>query len=987
MISSVYRAFLFVAFSVCAAGSVALGADGKPEGKAIAGELGAAFPALSPDGKQLAFSMHGDIWIAPAEGGYARSLTLSEAYDTKPRWSPDGKLIAFSSTRSGNYDIWVTPADAFAPRRLTYDYAFDSISDWSPDGKSIYFHSNRDGEMNIWTVPSGGGLARQITFTGGRDLAVSPDGTMMVFSNGLSDPEQKMYRGSGNWDLYRISKPGDVPEPITSFDGNDRTPFFSRDGSALFYVSEKSGIFNIYLRNLATGEERAVTESKSGEVMMPCLSFDGRSVVYVNEDAVWRTEIDGGATVQIPLIINPDVKEPIYAIRTVTAGAEQASWSPDGRSVAFSLRGDIWVMPASGGMARQLTSGPDQDQWPVFSPDGRYVAFFSDRSGNKDIWIIPSGGGALSQLTDDKADDFFHSWSPDGRYLAFCSTRSGNKDIWLLDLNTRKTAQLTNDPQADDDPCFSPDGRWIAFDSGRSGTQNIYVMPSGGGQARRLTSGSFDQIPTWSPDGRFIAFEAQVAQGVPSGIWMIAADGSSAVQVDPHGSSPRWCPRGRTIMFERETGNTRQFFTVEAPEEIRPGVQVNFVAITEVDVLKERQQAFEEAWRLIKETFYDPKMHGVDWDGVRKRYEARAAHLRTDEDLVMLINRMLGELRASHMGFWGNVRQVRNPDPPTGYLGMRLDKPEGDDKPGLAVMEVVPGGPADQAWIRPGDRVFAIGGKPLGSSSNLDELLAGSVGKQLQLRVGPTPDHDRARTVVIVPVTWGAVRELQYRQWLGDRSSIVSKAGGGRIGYVHLRMMGDQDLEQFKQAVAGPLAKTEALILDVRNNGGGHIHADLMDILTRRPFGAYHPRGGKRTEQPHLYYMKPVVVLINENSFSDAEVFPFAFKELKRGKVIGVPTAGGVIGTGSATLINGFTLRLPRVGWFGLQGVNLEGLGVKPDILVPETPEDRMKNRDPQLSRAIEELLKEIAPPAKKEPVPAGQEGGPGKSETRGEEY
>jgi Tol biopolymer transport system component/C-terminal processing protease CtpA/Prc len=959
--------------------------EGKDGGKlTVSGVRGPMFPALSPSGKQLTFSMYGDIWIAPASGGYARRITVSNAYDTKPRWSPDGRLIAFSSKRSGNYDLWITAVESGSPRQLTFDYAFDSISDWSPDGKFIYFHSNRDGRTNVWRIPAGGGLAQQMTVTGGRDVSVSPRSGEMVFSYGLSDPTRKMYRGSSNWDLYAIQSPGDVPRALTTFEGNDRCPLFSRDGTELLYLSEKNGWYNIFRRNLETGEEKPLTQWKGDDVRMPHLSRDGSSVVYVTRDAVWRTDLATGTHRQIALTINADLKGPIYTKRTITVGAEQPSWSPDGKKIAFQLRGDIWVMPAEGGSARQLTSGSAIDEWPRFSPDGRSIAFFSDRSGNKDIWMMSASGGRAVQITSHAKDDFFHDFSPDGRTLVFCSDRSGNKDIWTIDVKTRRTRQLTRNPKADDDPVFSPDGRWIAFDSGRTGQQNIYLMRSDGSGIVRRSSGRFDQIPAWSPDGKFLAYEANDVEGRPSQIWVMKVDGSARAQLSPNGSLPRWAPTGRTVAFERQDRRAKGIYVAEAPENLSPGRPLNFVAIMDVNVIKERAQVFEEAWRRIKDSFYDPKMHGVDWAAVKKKYQAMAKNLRTDEELVGVINRMLGELRASHMGFWGPTSRVRNPAPPTGYLGMRLVRTEKDGPRSLTVVDILPGGPADKVWIRPGDHVFEINRKRLGPKANVARLLTGTVGKEIRLRVGAEPRADRSRIITLKPVSWGLIRSLRYARWVKKCQSTVKKTTRGKVGYIHLSMMGARNLEQFKAAVAGPLAKTQGLILDVRNNGGGNIHQELLDILTRRPFGAFHPRGGKRTVQPRLYYTKPVVVLINERSFSDAEVFPYGFKALRRGKLVGVPTNGGVIGTGSATLINGFTLRLPRVGWYGLDGTNLEGHGVKPDFLVPETPEDRMKDRDPQLLKAIEVIQGEIrgtgtpakkaVPKAKEDPAKASEE-------------
>ena len=961
------------------AGEPAPGKEGPP-----AGELFAQYPALSPDGKRLAFSLHGDLWIVPAEGGFAQRITLSDAYDARPRWSPDGARIAFSSLRAGNWDVWVTAAEAGKPEPITFDTAADGLCDWSADGASILFHSNRAGPFQVYRMPAGGGFAAALTPLGGRDGTFSSDGKTLAYALGQADLSQSDYHGSSNWDLYVQEDGAAAPRRVTAHEGNDVEPLFSRTNPReLYYLSERGGVYNLFVLDVGGGEPRALTRH-ADDVRHPFLSFDGKSVVYEMGFRLWRLDLASGESRPIPIAINADPKGPESEPRSLSDGAEDPSWSPDGAQIAFQLRGDLWTMPAAGGAARRITSGPARDEWPKFSPDGRRIAFFSDRSGNKDLWIAEADGRNPQQVTFDKADDFFHSWHPSGQKLVFCSTRSGNKDLWELDLRTGDQRPLTNDPQADDDPCYSPDGRWIAFDSGRGGSQNVYVMPAGGGPERRLTTGRFDQVPSWSPDGKFIAFERNDTEGGTPAVWVTEADGSAAMQVAAGGSAPRWSPKGGLIAFQHREGDRSAIQVVEAPERIVTGRPVPFAASVEVELAQERMQAFQEAWTRIRDGFYDPALHGVDWEAVRRKYEPAAAAIRTNEELEILIERMLGELKASHMGIWGLPASGRRPAPETGDLGWTLAA-ETDGV--YRVEKVVPGGPADKMWIRPGDRVFEIDGKPLGPGADPSRLLAGKAGQQVFVRVGPTPSRDESRLLQVAAAPWGALRQIEYRNWVQECEERVKRAGGG-LGYIHLRGMMDPDLDQFKKAVAGALAGTEGLILDVRNNGGGHIHQELLDVLTRRPFGAFFPRGGTKTLQPALYYTKPVVVLINERSFSDAEVFPYGFMALKRGLVVGVPTSGGVIGTGSTTLINGATLRMPSVGWFTLEGKNLEGLGVKPDVLVPETPEDLLAGRDPQLAKAVEVLKEQIAKAKASEGKGAEEKAEPkGKENTKDEGF
>ncbi|MHC4599867.1 MAG: hypothetical protein ACYS47_12750, partial [Planctomycetota bacterium] len=576
--------FALLALSLFAA-QAAVGGEGKKKKvvtrPVVRGEKNAKFPRHSPDGSQIAFSLHGDIWTVPAEGGYARRITLSDAYDTKPRWSPDGKKIAFSSKRSGNWDIWVTAVDRGRPKRLTFDSAFDSVCLWSPDGKWIYFHSTRKGPSNIFRIPAEGGFAERLTEYSARDVAIAPDGRTLVYAYGYTTLSRKEYAGSSNWDLFVQAGPGAVPRRLTTFAGNDKKPFFwpGRAGDDVYYLSERKGRWNIHRIPLAGGRAVPVT-SYDEDVNNPHVSADGKSLVFEKGFHLWRKDFETGNTVPVAIEINADLKGASVAERTITSGAEDPGWSPDGRTLVFQLRGDIWTMDAAGGKARRLTSGSPRDGWPKYSRDGKRIAFYSDRSGNKDLWIMDARGRNLQQVTFHKKDDFYHGWHPSGHMLVFCSERSGNKDIWTVDLRTGERKQLTKDAKNDDDPVYSPDGKWIAFDSGRTGQQNVYLMSASGRNLKRLTSGTFDQVPTWSPDGKFIAFERNEKDAATT-ICVVSRDGGPTQQIVASGSGPRWSPKGDLIAFQVRSRRGGMIHTVDAPKRLVTGQAVNFMADVE----------------------------------------------------------------------------------------------------------------------------------------------------------------------------------------------------------------------------------------------------------------------------------------------------------------------------------------------------------------------------------------------------------------------
>jgi tricorn protease len=430
------------------------------------------------------------------------------------------------------------------------------------------------------------------------------------------------------------------------------------------------------------------------------------------------------------------------------------------------------------------------------------------------------------------------------------------------------------------------------------------------------------------------------------------------------GATPFWSPAGDRIFFE---GGESGIAQVAAPREVLTGSAVPFIAEIEVDRKAEWRQVFEEAWLAIKDGFYDPRLHGVDWGAVRRKYEPLVAEVEIKDDLVDLIDQMLGELKASHMGIYAS--REGGPEVRTGYLGVGLaEPPAGDTAGGMVVTDVMAGGPADQVWIRKGDRIFSIDGRALGGRTDVYELLAGKVGRPVKLEVGTEKDRRAARTLSLRPISRERMRELEYAAWVKKREQRVADRGRGKIAYIHLSAMDQPNLQRFIAALNGPLKDEAALVIDVRNNPGGNIHQQLLDILARRPYVYYDPRAGDRSLQETPVWAKPVCVMCNERSYSDAEIFPYGFKTLGLGKVIGAPTSGGVIGTGARTLSDGSTLRMPYVGWYGLDGRNLERWGIEPDIVVEETADDRAHDRDPQLDRAIDEMLAAIgekpAPPA-----------------------
>lgn len=970
-------------FAALCLAPVPLYAAGKPT-------TGLRFPSLSKDNKTVVFGYRGDIWAAPVDGeGAVLRLTIHERQDTLARISPDGKWIAFSSARQGNYDIYLMPIEGGTPKQITFHSGAEALCDWSPDGKRLLFVSGRepgDGRRDLYEVDIKGGTPRRLTFDGATEGSYAPDGKSIVYIRGFISTYWDNYKGSANHDIYIADTSGGVPRRVTQTPGNERYPFFSADQKTIYFVSEDKGVANFYAMPSAGGARRQVSKFKGNDVHRPHLSPDRKTVVFERGGKLYTSDLTASKVSARPIKISvtSDDRNSGLEARTITGGGEQVHMSNDGRSLAFVLRGNLWVMPASGGNGVQLTSNTFNDQWPRFSPDGRQIAFFSNRKGNNDLYLLDVASRNVTQLTSHRSDDHFHNWSPDGKSLVFTSERSGNKDIWLLDIASKQSTQLTRHAAADDDPTFAPDGRSIAFDSGRAGNQAIYVMDVDGQNVRRVTTGAgFLQVPCFSPDGRMLVYETFNPAGAGSGgLFVISSKGGPSMRVSRDGSTAYWSPKGDYIYFTANRGRAGNgVFRVHAPENIEQGEHVPFIGRVTVDLKKELGELFDQAWRELGAGFYDRSMHGVNWRTMREKYRAMAIDAENKSEFQNVIRQMLAELGASHLGIYGGNRSGSAALPTiqqNGHLGLELDvaKLVGG---GFAVRSLTTGGPADRIGIRIGDVITGLGRTRFNARTNLDKVLAGTIGRDQSIFFRPRTSEglQDIRRATIRPVSTGAISALNYRNWTRKCVSTVREKGGrdGMV-YIHLNAMNPQNLARFRQAVAGWIRnnRVRGMVLDVRNNGGGNIHNELMAILTAKPLARIRLRNGNTIYQPPLFWDRPVVVLTNERSFSDAEVFPHMVKAAKVGKIVGVPTAGGVIGTNNITLADGSTFRIPRSGFYAMDGRNLEGLGIKPDFIVEETPEDRRVGRDTQLAKAIEVLRDEIKTArARPKPKPAAK--------------
>jgi len=1028
---------------------------------------------------RVAFTYLGDIWTAGTDGSDVRRLTVHTARDAYPRFSPDGRWIAFSSDRYGNMDVFVVPAEGGQPTRLTWHSAGDLVQGWTPDGTRVLFSSNRNERFGgmLYTVD----LQGHMPVSAGPDIGVwasySPDGTRLAFNRKSQVYWRKGYRGANQSDVTVLNVASGRFTDLTDFNGLDSWPMWGRDGF-IYYVSDKDGdATNLYRVAEKGGAAERVTTFASGDVRWPAISADGKTIAFEHDFGLWLYDVAAKQAKKVPLRINAELQENLTESRTFRSEANDYTLAPTGRRIAFSIHGELFTAPVEEGDLRQITAGAARDVNPLYSPDGSRLAWVSDSSGREEIWVAPADGGAAERISDVDALKFGLSWAPDGKSIAY--TASDSK-LRLYSFDTKRTTERVSGRYGNiNQAIFSPDGKWIAYaraDEDR--TADIYLISVAGGAEHRVTFDSYnDSGPEFSPDGRTLYFRR--TEGVQSGLggpalaqlfavglerqpfdpddpdarpaedttrraalrapppreitidwaglerrtrrltnmpfsvnaFVVAPDGRTIVfatqeQVGARtsaalftiGSDGRrvarlaslgaqgegqddaaaqgggggagglaFTPDGRTVYFQRGDGvyslPVRPAPAGEATAPPTAGSQprrVTFTARVTIDLPSERTQMFDDAWRTMKYRFYDPAMHGKDWDAARAKYRPLLAHVGDRDELLNIVNEMIGELNASHTGAaappGGNAGGTA-----TAHLGVEL---EADARAGrYKVIHVYKGGPADKDWVKVnlGDYLISIDGTPVKAGDNYWRLLSDRLNRRVNVAFNPQPVAEGAATSRIDPVTMGQFGQLRYDRWVEQRRVLAGKLSNGRVGYLHIQAMNQPSLRKFEKELRENRDK-EALVIDQRWNGGGNIEQELLQILVQREYEVWQPRGSETNSRPFAGYFGAKAVLQNWRSASNAEMFPAGFKALGLGQVIGEPTMGAVIGTGSYSLIDGSTVRTPGVGVYLADGkqTNMENYGVQPDILVPHRPEDELAGRDPQLERAVQELLKKL---------------------------
>jgi Tol biopolymer transport system component/C-terminal processing protease CtpA/Prc len=1047
-------------------------------------------PSVSPNRAEIAFVSGGDIWTAPVGGGEARLLISHPASESRPLYSPDGKRLAFVSTRTGNGDIYLLTFDTGELKRLTFDDASEQLDAWSRDGRYIYFSStSRDiSAMNdLFRVSADGGTPMQVSadrYANEYWAAPSPDGNTVAFTARGITSSQWWRNGRSHLDeceIWLLRNSG--YERFTEGGAKEMWPMWSADGKEIYYVSDRGGAQNIWVKPIG-GAAKQLTKFKTpangpdGRVLWPSVSYDGKLIVFERNFKIWKMDTGGGNATEVAIARRGAPAGP--AVERVNVGGQlsELALSPDGKKVAFVAHGEVFAASAKdGGDASRVTRTPAAESQVVWSPDSKKIAYVSDREGAFNIYSYDFTTNSEAALARGVGDNYAPSFSPDGKTLAF--VRSG-RELRAVDLETKQerllaTAYLDRPPlNSDRAGVWSPDGKWVAFSAvGARGLSNIYAVPATGGESRQLSflANAFSGSVSWSPDGKYILFntsqrtedgrltridliprtpkfredqfrdlfkeqtpaprqeskpagpQAQSSAaaadrapdkakeekkpveivfenirqrlttlpvGVDTGSHTISPDGkwalitASAVgqqnlyiysldelsrepavarqltstpgfkgdaQFSPDGKDVFYLEQGRINVVNLDTRQTRPLAVT---------------AEIDVDFAKEKMEVFHQAWSYLRDHFYDENFHGANWNAVRATYEPQVAGARTPDEMRRLINLMIGELNASHLGISApSAPNAASPVQPVGRLGLRFDRVEYETKGQLKISEVIALSPAAvSGQIKPGDYLVAVDDTPTGLNTNLDELLANKVGRRVTLKIASDGVGAGAREVAIQPVSQGTEKGLVYRQWVNERRAYVEKVSNGRLGYAHMPDMSANSLTQLYVDLDADNQSREGVVIDVRNNNGGFVNAYAIDVFARRGYMTMTVRGKPpapaRTALGQRALERPTILVTNQHSLSDAEDFTEGYRALKLGKVVGEPTAGWIIYTWGTTLIDGSNFRLPRQKIQDSAGMVMELNPRQVDVRAQRPIGESYTGKDSQLDAAVGELLKQI---------------------------
>jgi tricorn protease len=1046
------------------------------------------FPTIHGD--NVVFTYAGDLYSVSSSGGIARKLTTDIGTELFARFSPDGKHIAFTGQYDGNSEVYVIPAEGGIPKRLTYTATLDrdDVSDrmgpnnivmsWKDD-KTIVYRSRRI-EFNDWKgqlfyASLDGGIPEQVPLPRGGWHSFSTDGKKIAYNRVFREFRTwKRYRGGQADDIWIYDFPSKKLENITNDPGQDIFPMWT--GTKIYFISDRDGRdknkrMNLYSYDLTTKQTQQHTFFKDFDIKFP--SLGNSAIVFENGGSIYRFDPNSNKEAKISVQIKDDVESGRGGMIDVSKNVTNYEISPDGNRALFGARGEIFTVPAKHGNTRNLTNTSGvHERNSKWSPDGKWISYISDQTGEDEIWIRPQDGiGTPVQITKNsdnyKYDPVWspdskkllwsdraqrlqfvdieskavtvvaeskvweyrdYSWSPDSKWIVYTNPEVDvMSKIKMYSLDSKKTDDVTDGWHESGNPTFSTDGKYLFFISNRSFSPSysntewnhayfdmarVYFVT-----LAKETKSPFepksdevkvkeeekktdakskpDDKKKEEPKGVVVKVDID---GLQQRIATLPISASNYRNLNVIGDKVYYIRQGtkdakaKLFLYEldkqKETelgevngyeisadtkkmlvGMDGSYAIVDLPTgKIEPKEKLNLSDMKmNLDRRAEWTQIFNESWRQMRDFFFAPNMHGVDWKKMKENYSQLLPYINHRVDLTYVIGEMISELNIGHAyvggGDYPKAERIK-----LGLLGATLHRDASSKY--YRITRILKG----QNWesnlrsplteigvdVKEGDYIIAVNGRPTNEMNDIFESLVGTVGKQVKLKVNVSPKEAGSRETTVIPI--GSEGSLYYYNWVQKNIETVSKATDGKVGYIHIPDMGVNGLNEFAKYYYPQLRK-EALIIDDRGNGGGNVSPMIAERLNRQLAMIGYQRNGSPSVDPDGMHLGPKVLLLDEFSASDGDIFPYRFRKYNLGKLIGKRSWGGVVGIrGTLPIVDGGFLNRPEFSRYDVDGKEwiMEGYGVDPDIVVDNDPAKEFEGIDEQLNKAIEVIKEEL---------------------------
>ncbi|MDP8323027.1 MAG: S41 family peptidase, partial [Candidatus Stygibacter australis] len=999
-----------------------------------------------PDGENVCFVYLDELWTVDWDGGTARSLTAVDHNVSTPQYSPDGKWIAYMTSRDGFQCIFKIPADGGTAEAVNTDDF--TLCDWFPDSKSLlvtrYQERYHDEYFRLYLD----GSLEKITSFSDSFSSLNRKGDKIIYCR-RGYPYRESYTGSANGDLWIYDMKQEKYIRLTETDNTERYPQFSMQNDRIFFGASDGEVFQLYqVDDLDFSTKTQLTNFKTWSLRDLDVAYQNDRIVFEHFDQIWKYDPDKKKASKLDIEIKSDIiADPLQQIKGNNCG-ENFDVSKDGKLIVFSWKYDLFAMPVEGGEVKQITHDQkgiddlvimDDNKTVIFtqiikgaphmyrfnitdiddieeikwSKDkyieyldeqyGRLIAAFSQIGSRAQKIAVGDSLGNDLEVLDMEEQYNYGVLDKEGRYFLYSVTDysiwnrelkiydretkeihpietttswfstprwgkdnksafySMDGDIYRLDLQPKndyyyddedpwKEILKPEDKKKDEDKKEEKDKDDKSIDKEEKET-NLEIDFDGLDQ--RNTRIANEEGYNW-----VVYLTSEMVYYINSldnekTLRKVKYNGEDDEEVYAFGKGMDSVTcRGKDWYFQKNGSLFKMPLSGSKPEKIENKFSYEY------DRHELNQDIFDQVWRRFGRGFYDPEMHDMNWDKIYKKYQEYLQYAYEPNMMGNIVDEMIGELNASHTGFYPRSDQSY-PSVRKARLGATFDLGDFPAK-GIRFQKLYRNSSLAQNFdIKPGDVLLSIDGIQVGKNLPFDSLLRDKVNEKIKLTIDV---GDSTRTVEVKGINSSRNYNLWYDDWVQSRREKVEELSDGRFAYSHIRGMNNSSYEKFEDELFGMNFDKDALIIDIRFNGGGSTHDSILETLTKKQYGWSTSRraDADKYPTPRDIWDKPIVLLIDEDSFSDAEIFPILFKHLKLGKVIGMPTSGSVIGTGHINFMDGSSMRMPSSGWFEMDYNNMEGDGAQPDIYVPMNPEDYINDNDLQLKRAVEELFKEL---------------------------